>query len=743
MIDSTDLKPNLNFLTFTQRHPRIAAFITLGLALAVSALAWGLRSYAAQALSIDWDEDDYMRAAQDYATPLQQRDWSGLWQALQTRNYRPEHPQLAKLAYAPVLAALPPLDEIPDRDVTVPPPNIDPWVPYSHLRPVRYTGIVFATLQVLCLALLNPLSALFLASHTFHIKYSTQVMLEALPSLTSLICVLTYLKAQPASHMRWAWLLFSAIMLGLTAASKYLYVVAGVAVLLDWVLRATSAHRPTPIWRGLAGPLIWGGLGVLVFFAVQPYLWADPITRLSESVLYHGGFAQSAHVQNAGLPWWQPLLYLFSTLPGLRMAPTFAYLALPDVWFTLLALVGLRHTWRKQRLWVIWFGLALLFLLLWNTKWPQYMLILSAPLCMMAADGAREVLWPALRHWAHAARHPQRPPFNWAQAWDEWRTALPWLLPGAIALLLLSGFPLLYTFFMALTDLNARSIRDALNGAVVQQALGGLVGAFPANVTVDIMRGRAAQNSQVSYAGFGLLAQLFSLGSSGGLNLVLFTDIIWMVLSVTAQSLMGVAVALLLNGKRLRFARAWRTLFILPWAVPEFVGAIAWGNIFEPEAGLVAWLLGTVFAWRSSVGLTLLVLLVAATWMGFPMVMLAASAALKLIPIETKEAAQLDGASRWQTLRWITLPLLVPLVTPVILIRAIAAFNQFYLFDGLHPPLFNTLSHISYQVFDSSGGYGGQFAVSAAINLLNVLVLIILLVIFNKRTRAAEGVAYV
>ena len=62
-------------------------------------------------------------------------------------------------------------------------------------------------------------------------------------------------------------------------------------------------------------------------------------------------------------------------------------------------LVGLDRLWRRQRVYALWLGVALVFLLLWNTKWPHYVLILTAPLCLAAAEGTQRLSALALDGW--------------------------------------------------------------------------------------------------------------------------------------------------------------------------------------------------------------------------------------------------------------------------------------------------------------------------------------------------------
>jgi multiple sugar transport system permease protein len=121
----------------------------------------------------------------------------------------------------------------------------------------------------------------------------------------------------------------------------------------------------------------------------------------------------------------------------------------------------------------------------------------------------------------------------------------------------------------------------------------------------------------------------------------------------------------------------------------------------------------------------------------------AASAGLKTIPNEVYDAAAVDGAGAWERFRFVVFPLLLPLLGPAVIIRAIFAFNQFYLFYVLQPPFpLYTFSELSYVLLSANSRFGGQYAISAVINLFTVIVLIALLWWFNRRTRVAEGVTY-
>jgi arabinogalactan oligomer/maltooligosaccharide transport system permease protein len=288
------------------------------------------------------------------------------------------------------------------------------------------------------------------------------------------------------------------------------------------------------------------------------------------------------------------------------------------------------------------------------------------------------------------------------------------------------------------------SIRDGLQGGLWHAIFGGLTNR-PSIPTPEI----PYHNQTVNF--IGPASYLPALGYITG-NGILTFNILWTVLSVTLQTVLGLGIALLLWQKGVRFGKFWQVLFILPWAIPEMIGAMMWWNVFQPDWGWLALAVkdhgsnipfGFLTGWENTNSLWLLVFLIPAMWYGFPFMMLAAGAGLKLIPLEVFDAAAIDGANAWQTFRLMTWPLLAPLLVPAIIIRGIFAFNQFYLFQAFFA-LEATLSTLSYNVFNPSGFHslGGQFALSAVVNILNVIILIGFVSLFNHWSKAGEGVSY-
>jgi hypothetical protein len=413
-------------------------------------MAWMLRERAVNKLPVDYDEDDYLRAAQEFTQRIRAGDWAGF----QEVNYRTEHPPLSKIMYGFSLLSVPEQPLIPDRPTSAEP---DKYLPRELLSAARKAGQVVGTLTVLVLAMLNPVAGLFLASHAFTIKYVSQVMLESLPALTSLVAVMAYVQSKKRRN-EIAWLTVSAIFLGLTAASKYLYCLVGIAILVDWFLVSRKNHALRQFLRDV---LLWGGLAVVIFFLADPYLWPDPVGRLRESVFYHANYATGAsEVQNAGFPAWQPLVWL-NTSPYYWHRGAFVFA--PDLLISILAAFGVTRLWKKERTYALWLGIAVLFLLFWPTKWPQYILVLTVPLSLAAAETVG-LGWEKARESLRNRRLEKEAKITFNRR--EVLRSIPWLVPGLIIFIAFTLFPLIFQVAISLTDFNSISIKDGLTGGV-------------------------------------------------------------------------------------------------------------------------------------------------------------------------------------------------------------------------------------------------------------------------------------
>ena len=144
----------------------------------------------------------------------------------------------------------------------------------------------------------------------------------------------------------------------------------------------------------------------------------------------------------------------------------------------------------------------------------------------------------------------------------------------------------------------------------------------------------------------------------------------------------GLAVAMLLN-REMRGQKIARTLMLTPWIVPSFVVAVLWQFMWQSDVGvinkvLVDWtgLLGERPVWLLG-GNSLWAIIIPSIWRGLPFCMLIFLAGLQSLPQDLYEAAELDGAGPWQRFRYITIPLLRPLIAVQLLFGVIYATYQF------------------------------------------------------------------
>ena len=160
--------------------------------------------------------------------------------------------------------------------------------------------------------------------------------------------------------------------------------------------------------------------------------------------------------------------------------------------------------------------------------------------------------------------------------------------------------------------------------------------------------------------------------------------IVFTVVSVAVELVVGLALATLLaklviESRRLLgrlAARALNALFILPFATPAIAGALAWKMLLHPQFGPVDALLHTDIAWFAQYPLASVI--AADAWKTMPFVLFLLFAAIISIEPDIYEAARLDGAGAWQEFRYLTLPLIMPVVGVTAAFRAVDAFTKIF-----------------------------------------------------------------
>ena len=169
--------------------------------------------------------------------------------------------------------------------------------------------------------------------------------------------------------------------------------------------------------------------------------------------------------------------------------------------------------------------------------------------------------------------------------------------------------------------------------------------------------------------------------------------IVFTVCAVAIKFVLGMAVALVLN-QHIRGRNFFRAFLLLPWVMPAFVVYLVWRWMYDPLQGLLNYamldlgLIQQPIAFLSTKETAMPSVIIAHVWRSFPFYAMSFLAGMHSIPLELYEAAQVDGASRWQQFRYITLPSLYHIIGVVVLLTTIwtaNAFEPIYLLTGGGP----------------------------------------------------------
>ena len=219
--------------------------------------------------------------------------------------------------------------------------------------------------------------------------------------------------------------------------------------------------------------------------------------------------------------------------------------------------------------------------------------------------------------------------------------------------------------------------------------------------------------------------------------------VLWTFSNVFLHVVIGLALALVLSQAKLKFRALYRVLFIVPWAVPNYITALIWKGMFHPEFGAVNAVLGIPgFSWMSQAWSAFLANLITNTWLGFPFMMVIALGGLTSIPKDLYEAADLDGASWWTQFTRITLPLLTPVLAPAVVLGTVWTFNMFniiYLVSGGAPGGRTDILITEAFRWAFERGQGGAFGYAAAYSTLIFLLLVAYNAAANRVARAVSG----
>ncbi|MCK4415067.1 MAG: sugar ABC transporter permease [Candidatus Eisenbacteria sp.] len=282
------------------------------------------------------------------------------------------------------------------------------------------------------------------------------------------------------------------------------------------------------------------------------------------------------------------------------------------------------------------------------------------------------------------------------------RYRLPYalLLPTALVIAAVILYPFLYNFWISLSNMSLYHVRDA------------------------------------HLIGFDNYGKIFL---ESELYTVLAKTIAWTGINVFFHVVIGVGVALLLN-QQVRGRGIFRALLILPWAMPQYIVALTWRGMFNYQYGAINLILERFgidpVPWLSHETGAFAAATITNIWLGFPFMMIIALGGLQSIPDELYEAASIDGASAWQKLRRVTIPMLKPIMVPAISLGTIWTFNNLnviWLVTRGGEPADQTHILVTY-VYKAAFSYY-RYGYAAAFSVMIFLVLLGFILWYMKTTR--------
>jgi arabinogalactan oligomer/maltooligosaccharide transport system permease protein len=292
----------------------------------------------------------------------------------------------------------------------------------------------------------------------------------------------------------------------------------------------------------------------------------------------------------------------------------------------------------------------------------------------------------------------------------NWR-AYVYLLPMIVVLLFLNLYPIAYTFYISLTDFGSGGPNSFFNVKFI-----GLSNYF-----------------HIFYSSY-YLPQTIAL---------LQNSVVWATGSIAIFIPLGLLLASLLN-QPIRGKWIYRTVILIPWAMPAFISLLTWENMLNYEYGIVNsflnllhlpsvnWLGGSPLDVWSALFLT-------NTWLSFPFYTIVFLAAMQAIPSELYESAQIDGAGTWRMFSRITVPYILPTVLFVGITGWLFTFNNFYPIYLLTSGGPGFTSEIFVVEIYQTAFQDYSFAIAATYSVINFLILLVVAVIAIKYARLTQG----
>ncbi|MEU9284626.1 sugar ABC transporter permease [Streptomyces sp. NPDC048275] len=216
--------------------------------------------------------------------------------------------------------------------------------------------------------------------------------------------------------------------------------------------------------------------------------------------------------------------------------------------------------------------------------------------------------------------------------------------------------------------------------------------------------------------------------------------LLYTVLFVPLNFALSLFAATLVVNKHAKGASVARVIFFIPWLLSPIVVGVLWRWLFGENFGLVNYLIekvgGSAVPWQSNADLSLIVVVMAASWAWTGFSMLLFIAAIKNVPVSYYEAASLDGAGPWRQFVSITLPSIAPTSFIVVLLNTIHGMKEYPVFAALNNGGPGTSNNLLVQYIYETGFKRGQIGYASAASFVLMIILIavaLIQMIVNRR----------
>jgi multiple sugar transport system permease protein len=199
--------------------------------------------------------------------------------------------------------------------------------------------------------------------------------------------------------------------------------------------------------------------------------------------------------------------------------------------------------------------------------------------------------------------------------------------------------------------------------------------AYPAGYAVYLAM---LNKGMTRFVGLGNFAFLFGRDTFW---MVVYQSCLFAITAVVFKAIIGFVVAHFVHNIPTKGQRKWRGMLLVPWVIPPAMSTLAWLWLFDPSYSAFNWLLEHVgldrISWLGETGWARFSVILVNVWFGAPFFMIMYLASLKSVPEQLYEAASIDGATWWQRIWYVSLPMMRNIIAITVLFSLIATFANF------------------------------------------------------------------